>query len=253
MTRTLLTSLFCFISLIHYGQKNFHYADSIRKAFNIPELSYAVVTNNHIEELVAIGQHSAALLDTATLNDRFHLGSNTKAMTAFIIAKYVEKGALKWSTKFFDIFPIWKQHSKSQYYNISLKDLLSHRAHIQAFQGENDPLIPNFQGSKQHKRELFGKFVLTLDPVPIDSLHPFSYSNAGYTLATLMLEKVTKRSWEQLVEKVFNKDLKLNVEFSWPENQTKNDTWGHIVENGIQIPVASDTNYHWIIQNLQVT
>lgn len=34
-----------------------------------------------------------------------------------------------------------------------------------------------------------------------------------------MLEKTTGKSWEQLVEKVFNKDLKLNVKLSWSENQ----------------------------------
>jgi CubicO group peptidase (beta-lactamase class C family) len=36
-----------------------------------------------------------------------------------------------------------------------------------------------------------------------DEQHPFIYSNAGYTLATLMAEKVTGKSWEQLVDMVF--------------------------------------------------
>lgn len=238
-----LFALFTLTSLVCFGQNNVQYADSIRRISNIPELSYAVVTENSISEIQALGKHSINLNDSATLNDRFHIGSNTKAMTAFIIAKYVENGKLKWTTKFFDIYPEWKSNSNSVYHNITLQDLLAHRARIQPFQGDNDPIIPEFKGTKQEKRRSFGKFVLTLNPVEIDTIHKFAYSNADYTLATLMLEKITKKSWEQLVEKVFNKDLKLNVKFSWPENQKTKDTWGHSSENGKLMPVPSNTDY----------
>ena len=242
--RKITTILFLCITTLGFGQKTIQFADSIRKAYNIPALSYGVVTEKSIIEIQALGLHSIALNDLSTINDRFHIGSNTKAMTAFVIAKYVEKEKLKWTTKFFDIFPEWKSNSKEDYYNITLQDLLSHRARVQPFQGDNDPTIPDFIGTKQEKRSQFGKFVLTLNPVEIDSAHQFNYSNAGYTLATLMLEKVTQKSWEELVEKVFNKDLKLNVKFSWPENQNMKDTWGHSFENDKLIPVPSNTDYH---------
>ncbi|MGB3074697.1 MAG: serine hydrolase domain-containing protein, partial [Chitinophagales bacterium] len=69
-------------------------------------------------------------------------------------------------------------------------------------------------------------------------------SNADYTLASLMIEKVTRKTWEQLVNKVFNKDLKLDVKLSWPENQKRKDTWGHSFENGKLTPVPSNTGFH---------
>jgi CubicO group peptidase (beta-lactamase class C family) len=232
------------VSAICWGQKTVRFADSIRKSYNIPEISYAVSDSKSTLEIAALGKHSIDLRDTATLNDRFHIGSNTKAMTAFIIARYVEKGKLKWTTKFFDIFPEWKKESKIDYENITLEDLLSHRAGIQPFQGDNDPQIPAFRGTNQEKRKQFGQFVLTLESVKPDEQNPFIYSNAGYTLATLMLEKVTGKSWEQLVEKVFNKDLKLHVKLSWPENQTRKDTWGHSFENNKISPVPSTVDYH---------
>src|SRR6478736_4765692 len=97
--------IFAILSVNCFGQKTLQYADSIRKSSHIPELSYAVVTGRSILEMEALGRHSVDRRDSATLNDRFHIGSNTKAMTAFMIAKYVEKGKLKWNTKFFDIFP----------------------------------------------------------------------------------------------------------------------------------------------------
>ncbi|MEJ5995943.1 serine hydrolase domain-containing protein [Pedobacter sp. Du54] len=232
------------VSTISYGQRTVQFADTIRNAYNIPEISYAVVNSKSTLEIAVLGKHSINLPDTATLDDRFHIGSNTKAMTAFIIARYVEKGKLKWTTKFFDLFPEWKEKSKSEYANITLQDLLSHKAGIQPFQGENDPQIPDYKGTNPEKRKQFSQFVLTLEPVKPDDHNPFIYSNAGYTLATLMVEKVTRKSWEELVRKVFNKDLKLNVKLSWPENQKIKDTWGHLTENDSLKPVSSDWNYH---------
>lgn len=242
--RKLTTLLFLGITLVSFCQQTTRFADSIRKVYHIPEISYAVANSKTILEIAALGKHSVNLPDTASLDDRFHIGSNTKAMTAFMIARYVEKGKLSWSTKFFDIFPEWKDSSQKAYYQITLQDLLSNRARLQAFQGEDDPVIPDFKGTPQEKRKAFGRFVLTTTPVDPDSVHPFSYSNAGYTLAALMLEKVTHRSWEQLVEKVFNRDLKLDVKLSWPENQKVKDTWGHSFENDTLVPVPSTASSH---------
>lgn len=234
------------IAISTIAQNTAHFADSIRKVYGIPEISYAIIDKKTTFEIAATGKHSINLPDTANLNDRFHLGSNTKAMTAFIVAKYVENGKLKWADKFFDLFPEWLAKSKPEYSTITLQDLLSHRAGIQPFQGigDEDPIIPEFNGTKQENREQFGKFVLSLDPIKPDSARPFVYSNAGYTLATLMLEKVSGKSWEQLVDDVFNTDLGLNVQLSWPENQKRKDTWGHLLENDKLAPVASTTSYH---------
>lgn len=227
-----------------FAQSTRQYADSVRVANGIPELSYAVVNGNEILEIVALGKHSVLLQDTATLQDRFHLASNTKAMTAYLIALQVEKGKMHWDDRFFDYFPEWKASSRPEYHAITVADLLSHRARIQSFRGDNDPEIPDIPGDKQARRKAFGEFVLNLDPAVLDAEHPFVYSNAGYTLASLMLEKATHKSWEQLVEKTFNKKLKLSIGFSWPENQTQKDTWGHYAEGDSLIPVPSTSDYH---------
>ena len=236
-----LLALSLFISATCYSQQTLRFADSVKQAFHIPEICYAVVTADSVLEIAATGRHSINLPDTATLDDRFHIGSNTKAMTAFMIAKYVERGKLQWNTKLFDVFPEWRKAPKQAYRNITVQDLLSHRAGIQPFQGFDDPVIPAFKGNRIEKRKAFGKWVLTLPPVLPDSTSSFVYSNAGYTLAALMLEKVTGKTWEQLADNIFNKDLHLNIGFSWPENQTHKDTWGHSFENGQFVPVPSNT------------
>ena len=93
--RKLSSILFLIIPTICFGQQTIQFADSIRIAYNIPEISYAVIDSKTILEISSLGMHSTELPDTATINDRFHIGSNTKAMTAFIIAKYVEYNRFK--------------------------------------------------------------------------------------------------------------------------------------------------------------
>ena len=63
--------------------------------YQIPEINYAVIDGQSTLEMAALGKHFVDLPDTATLNDRFHIGSDTKAITAFMIAEYVEKGKLQ--------------------------------------------------------------------------------------------------------------------------------------------------------------
>jgi len=69
------------------AQPTVEFADSLRQLYKVPELSYAVITDEQTLEIAALGRHSVNLRDTASLEDRFHLGSNTKALTAFVIAQ----------------------------------------------------------------------------------------------------------------------------------------------------------------------
>ena len=245
MKQLKLIGIFMLLTNCLFAQDLVNYADSIRKANNIPELAFAVVTGDSILEMSFLGHHSINLPDTAMSTDRFHLGSLTKAMTGFIAAKVVEEGKLNWDTKFFDVYPEWQRKCDSAYFNITLADLLSHRARIKPFTEDNEYLpIPLFKGDKEERREGFGKWVLTLKPVIEDTSVHYNYSNAGYVLAALMLERVTNKTWEKLDSICFNQCLGINTRFSWPDNQTKKDTWGHWMVGDSLKPVPSTVKYH---------
>lgn len=66
-------------------------------------------------------------------DDKFHIGSNTKAITSFISVLLVEQGQIKWDTKFLDLFPELKQKSRKEYQNITLQDLLTFRGRLPAY------------------------------------------------------------------------------------------------------------------------
>lgn len=222
-------------------------ADSIRRAYNIPELGFAIVKADTVSAMYLCGYHRSDRMDkadSAKASDYFHLGSNTKAITGFIAGWLVEGGRLQWTTKFFDLFPEWKATSNAAYHDITLTDLLSHRARIRPFtSGKEYIKLPAFKGTPSAQRKQFAKFLLAQKPVPADG-KPFHYSNAGYSIAALMLEKASGRSWEYLVQEVLVERLHLRYALGWPNKLDTAQTWGHWVEDGKFRPVPPDVPYN---------
>ena len=205
--------------------------DSIRIRFDIPAVAFGVVRDDSILLQGAIGVREINTNDSITIYDKFHIGSDSKALTSFIAGKLVDNGLISWNTKFFDLFPELKATSKPGYYEIELKDLLSHRAFIDPFKGGNQwNILEQFykiDTNKTRSNYNFSKFLLTLEPTKYDSTEIYKYSNAGYLLAALMLEKVSNKTYEQLIEKI-NKDLSLDFQIGWPRQLNSNQPVGYI-------------------------
>lgn len=245
MERRLIIILLVFIVKITSAQSIEVIADSIMLKNNIPEMTFAVVTKDSILVQKTLGHHKITELNqkpTAKPSDLFHLGSNTKAITGFISAFLVEHKKIKWNTKFFELFPALINNSHQKYQNITLEDLLSHRANIQPFtSGIEYGKLPKFKGNKQQRRAEFGKYVLTL--VPVESDKVYNYSNAGYSVAAMMLEKVSGKSWEQLIFEVLKSKLNLDFAFGWPNRNGENQPFGHWLNNGKLTSVSPKIQY----------
>lgn len=233
MHRFLTTFFVVIIFQTANAQKHKIFADSLVSTKLTPEIGYAVISVDSILEMYTTGFHRSDLKNEQTkakISDYFHLGSNTKAITGFVAAYLVENKKIKWDTKFFELFPRWKKKSNSGYYDITLADLLSHRAKIQPYtSGLEYQQLPDFKGDKSGQRKQFAKYLLNQKPVK-NTGKEFYYSNAGYSIAALMLEKVSGLSWEQLIKETMSKLLKVDVGFGFPNRLYSNQPFGHWVE-----------------------
>lgn len=222
-------------------------ADSLMTAGEIPEVGYAVIKPNRILLVETLGFHRSDLKNAknaAKLSDYFHLASNTKAITGFIAGHMVEQGKVNWETRFFDLFPEMKEESNPAFYNISLADLLSHRAKIQPYtSGSEYKSLPEFTGNPSGKRTQFVKHILKGSPAQ-NTGELYIYSNAGYSVAALMLEKTSNKTWEALVEEVLHKELILNYKLGWPNKSDMNQPWGHSIENNKLTPLPGNMKYN---------
>src|SRR3954467_12465408 len=60
--------------------------------YHVPAFAAAVVQDGQVVALGAVGTRKAGAEIPVTIDDRFHLGSDTKAMTALLAAMMVDEG-----------------------------------------------------------------------------------------------------------------------------------------------------------------
>src|SRR5437870_5240416 len=70
--------------------------DSVRKQHNIPAMAAIVLRADTVLARGIAGVRRAGIPGAVTIHDRFQLGSNTKAITATLVATLVEAGTLPW-------------------------------------------------------------------------------------------------------------------------------------------------------------
>ena len=66
---------------------------------DVPAMAIVIVRSGQIAEMGAVGRRSATANALATENDRWHLGSLTKAITATLAGVLVEQSVIDWQTR----------------------------------------------------------------------------------------------------------------------------------------------------------
>src|SRR4051812_27907352 len=78
--------------------------DPILRKHNIPGMAVLVMHGQDVVALGAAGVRKTGDPTPITVDDKFHIGSCTKSMTATMIATLVEEGKLRWSTTMGEVF-----------------------------------------------------------------------------------------------------------------------------------------------------
>lgn len=172
---------------------------------NVPGMVGAVVRNGEIVAVGAAGVRTRGKPEKVAIGDRFHIGSDTKAMTAMLCGILVDEGKLKWTQTIGETFPELKKSMNSQYQGVTLEQLLTHRG---GAPGDitKDPLwakLWQHKGTPTSARRLLLTSV-TSKPPEAKPGERYIYSNAGVAIAGHMAERVTGKAWEDLMrERIF--------------------------------------------------
>jgi len=134
------------------------------------------------------------------IEDRFHIGSNSKAFTSLLAGQFVEEGKLRWDSTLADVFPELKNKMDAEFAKITFQELLSHSGGLSDGPGILD-LISHSYMQDGNLDEIRYWMVKEIAPKPLD--HPrgskFAYSNFGYTITGAILERTRGKTWEELV------------------------------------------------------
>lgn len=240
--RTLLIVLLLTTTFSSFGQSMVKAADSIRRVRGVPCLGYIVFTADEVLDKGVAGFRKYRTRDSATVNDRFYIGTNTFAFTSWIAAKLVESGKIKWTTTYTELFPQNKAKVLPEFREVALKDLLSNQSGLAPYNNVNDfAYVPMFPNDIVSQRRDFSFWLLQRPGLDANRKNKTVISTVGYGVAAAMLEKASGMSWEKMLEEYINKPLGISAKTGWPNKISEQQPWGHWSRYGPLSPEPPDT------------
>jgi CubicO group peptidase (beta-lactamase class C family) len=191
--------------------------ESIRLKERLPALAAAIIIDGKIYAAAAVGTRKSNTDNWVTVDDKFLIASCSKAFTATLAAVLIEKGYLDWNTTLREAYP--DLNMRSEYENITLIQLLSHRAglpewiyHVSS-KNVTEQFINNWWSDRDTPVNMRSEYLKetvkeNLADTPGGSIF---YSSSGYLMAGAMLEKITGKAYEQLMAEEIFKPLALHT------------------------------------------
>ena len=214
--------------------------------YGLPAVGAAVVKDGHVVAAGAVGTRRAGERMAVSATDRFHLGSDTKAMTSLLAAILVEEGRIRWTSTPGDVFPELAETMDPGLRGVTLEQLLSHTSGIPGDNQVFGDLLDKVAVQDGNLDELRAFMVRqwARQPLAAKPGTTFAYSNMGYTLAGAMLERVAGKTYEELVtERVWTPLGLRSAGFGPQASVGRVDApLGHLVVDGKLKPVLAGPN-----------
>lgn len=138
------------------------------------------------------GWRNAVLHETNDINTRYQIGSMTKPFTAEVVLELQEQGKLAINDKLSSYLPDYPNGDK-----ITLENLLDHTSGVYNYNVDETDTVAWSPVKKETMLSLFRDKPLDFKPGT-----QFSYSNSGYFLLGLVIEKVTGMSYTQAISQM---------------------------------------------------
>jgi CubicO group peptidase (beta-lactamase class C family) len=190
------------------------------------------------------GVRSAAGGAAVTANDKWHLGSMTKSMTAILVARLVAAGVMNWSDTVGHLLGALIPGIDPAYAKVSLLHLLCHRSGLPG----DIPLEAIGRFSRKDgpdpraERLSYAAVALALPP-KARAGDEMIYANNGYIVVGAMLEQRMGKPWEALIaDQLFGPLSLTSAGFGPPGIQGATDQpLGHLINTvGTRVPIFND-------------
>ncbi|MGB1263726.1 MAG: serine hydrolase [Cognaticolwellia sp.] len=198
-------------------------------AFQVPGIAVAIVKDNEVVLSKGFGVLKQGSKEKVTADTLFGVASNTKAMTAALLAGLVDEGKITWQSKVIDIIPEFQLPDAYVTREFTIIDLLSHNSGLGL--GAGDLMI-------WPETTLTNKDVIKgLKHLPqVSSFRSeFAYDNLMYVIAGEIIAKITGTSWQEAIQsRIFDKLAMKNTRaaFSLIPANNKNVARAHVPLEG---------------------
>ena len=170
----------------------------------IPALSMAIVHDEHAVVITARGWANRAAGLRASNDTRFYIASSTKSFVALALTRLDEKNDVDLDWTLAELAPDIRFADGTQPEKVSLRHLLSHSHGL-----KGDAMQFRLAYSGEWDEATLWRLLGSLTPNPKAPLGTFAYSNLGYNVAALLVERRLQQSWQRIVEREVIAPLRL--------------------------------------------
>lgn len=169
--------------------------EAIRSEYGLPALAGIRLEGDTVTHQGVTGVRKLGEDTLATVDDKWHIGSCTKAMTGTLVGLHVDDGLLDWTSTMAELFPDMDGMHDS-FRDVTVEMLLSHSGGIDDAAANSAVVATQTSNDVQWRADLTRAILRNEPGTEIGS---YQYSNYGYVMAGAALERLTDASWEELM------------------------------------------------------
>ncbi len=222
--------------------------------FSQPAIGAAVVNADGLVAIGVSGTRVAGVDLPVTRDDRWHIGSCSKAMTATLLAQALEgQKALTLQSTLSEVFPELADRMHPRYRGATIADVLAHTSGVPALTNGAAPdraALKDLPEDPRAARAAFAERLLTAsdtDPyAPVGVPGGYAYSNAGFGIAAAITERLLDAPWEDAMrDRLFDALGMSSAGFGWPSAiSASGEPRGHYAGLAGATPRQTDDPYH---------
>ncbi|MEA3175794.1 MAG: hypothetical protein QOF42_3205 [Gammaproteobacteria bacterium] len=169
------------------------FIQSVRKEFNVPGIAVAVVKDQRVVFEQGFGTRNLASKKPVDRHTKFCIASITKSVTATAVEMLADRGKLKLDDRVIDHLPWFRLSDPYVTRELRIRDLLSHRSGLGPHAGDL-LFMPETTYSNRQVVERLGEL-----PLASGVRDSFSYENAMFAVASLVIEQVSSQGYADFV------------------------------------------------------
>ncbi len=169
--------------------------EAFRDEHDIPALGAGIVTRDGGLAVDVVGERVRGGADPIRPDDRWHIGSCGKSMTAALYARLVERGDAAWGASLADLFPDLAGTIDPAWAGITIDDLFVCQSGLPANMARSQMLAGLTDTRPLHEQR--SEVVAGALARPPRKPGRFLYSNLGYLVAGGAIERITGGGFEE--------------------------------------------------------
>lgn len=192
------------------------------------------------EPVIAVAGTENSKSDTPVNKDAaWHIGSNTKALTALLYARLVEEGQAKWGASVSSLFEGEVGSVDPAWTDVTIEDLFAHRSGA----GQVGPvwLLSRASDDSPLTEQRLETVRARLVEPPPGEIGAFEYSNLNYIIAGSAIEVITGMSWEDAIREMVFEAERSDWADGWGFGAPQSGPAGHNTVFGFKVSAGRDS------------